>query len=97
MMQLLLYQINWPTILDLESAGTGSSSHPILLLFWGNFCVFHKVLEILESDLFQDNFAMALYSFRGVNDKCGATSRHRLVQCRGNFFLFFIRPQLFKR
>ena len=92
MMQLLLYQINWPTILDLESAGTGSSSHPILLLCWGNFCVFHKVLEILESDLFQDNFAMALYSFGGVSDQCGATLCHRLVQCRGNFFCFLSGP-----
>ena len=47
------------------------------------------MLEILESDLFQGNFAMALYSFGGVNDQCGATSRHRLVQCRVNFFFVF--------
>ena len=39
MMQLLLYQINWPAILELESAGTGPSSHPILLPFRRNvFC-----------------------------------------------------------
>ena len=62
MMQLLLYQINWPTILDFESVGTGPSSHPILLLFWGNFLCF------------EDNFTMALYSFGGVNDQCSAMS-----------------------
>ena len=32
------------------------------------------MFEVLESDLFQDNFKMALYSFGGVNDYCGATS-----------------------
>ena len=67
----IYYQINWPTILDLESVGTGPSSHPILLLFWGNFLCFSSgVFKILESDLFQDNFTMALYSFGGVNDQC---------------------------
>ena len=30
--------------------------------------------EILENDLFQDNFTMALYSFGGGNDQCRATS-----------------------
>ena len=75
MMQLLLYQINWPAILDLESVGTGPSSHPILLLFWGIFLCFSSgVFKILESNLFQDNFTMALYSFGGVNDQSGATS-----------------------
>ena len=75
MMQLLLYQINWPAILDLESVGTGPSSHPILLLFWGNFLCFSSgVFKILESDLFQDNFTMALFSFGGVNDQYGAMS-----------------------
>ena len=43
MMQLLLYQINWPAILDFESVGTGPSSYLILLPFRGNFCVFHQV------------------------------------------------------
>ena len=76
MMQLLLlYQINWPTILDLKSVGTGPSSHPILLLFWGIFLCFSSgVFKILESDLFQDNFTMALFSFGGVNVECGAKS-----------------------
>ena len=75
MMQLLLYQINWPTVLNLESVGTGPSSHPILLLFWGKFLCFSSgVFKILESDLFQDNFTMALYSFGGVNDQCSAMS-----------------------
>ena len=32
------------------------------------------VFEIPESDLFQDNFTVALYSFGGKNDQCGATS-----------------------
>ena len=32
------------------------------------------MFEIPESDVFQDNFSMALYSFGGVNDQCGPTS-----------------------
>ena len=56
MMQLLLYQINWPAILDLERVGTGPSSYPILLPFRGKSLCLHHVFEILESDLFQDNF-----------------------------------------
>ena len=79
MIQLLLYQINWHTILDLESVGTGPSSHPIPLPFRGKFLCFSScVLEILESDLLQDNFTMALYSFGGVNDQCRA--RHGLYK-----------------
>ena len=73
--QLLLYEINWPAILDFGSVETGPRSDPILLPFRGNFCVFSSgEFEILESDLFQDNFMMALYSFGGVNDQCRATS-----------------------
>ena len=54
--------------------GTGPSSRPILLPFRGIFLVFSSgVLEVLESDLFQDNFMMALYSFGGVNYQCGVT------------------------
>ena len=30
--------------------------------------------EILECDLFQNIFSMALYSFGGVNDQCSVTS-----------------------
>ena len=72
---LLLHQVSWPAILDLKSVGTGPSSRPILLLFRGNFfCFSSGVFEILESDLFQDNFSMALYSFGGVNDQCSVTS-----------------------
>ena len=86
MMQLLLYQINWPAILDLESVGTRPSSHPILLPFRGKFLCFSScVLEILESNLLQDNFTMALYSFGGVNDQCGA--RHGLYK-KQECFLF---------
>jgi len=33
------------------------------------------MFEALESDLFQDNFTMAFYSFGGVNDQYSATSR----------------------
>ena len=54
--------------------GTGPSSRPILLPFRGIFFVFSSgVLEVLESDLFQDNFMMAFYSFGGVNYQCGVT------------------------
>ena len=48
MMQLLLYQINWPAILDLESVGTGPSSYPILLPFRGNFFVFLIRLQLFK-------------------------------------------------
>ena len=66
---------SWPAILDLKSVGTGPSSRPILLRFHGNFfCFSSGLFEILESDLFQDNFSMALYSFGGVNDQCSVTS-----------------------
>ena len=54
--------------------GTGPSFHSNLFPFHGNFGVFHQVFEILQSDLFQGNFAMALCSFGGVNDQCGVTS-----------------------
>ena len=46
MMQLLLYQINWPAILDLESVGTGPSSHPTFSRFAAIFCVFHQANRI---------------------------------------------------
>ena len=45
MIQLLLYQINWPAILDLDSVGTGPSSHPIPLPFRGNL-FFRDLSEI---------------------------------------------------
>ena len=71
-MHLLLHQVSWPAILHLKSVGTGPSSRPILLPFRGNlFCFSSGVFEILESDLFQDNFSMARYSFGGVNNQCG--------------------------
>ena len=55
--------------------GTGPSSRPILLPFRGNFfCFSTGVFEIVESDLIQDNFSVALYSFGGENDQCGVTS-----------------------
>ena len=54
--------------------GTAPSSCPILLPFRGNFFVFSSgVFEVLENDLFQDNFMMAFHSFGGVNDQCGVT------------------------
>ena len=86
MMQLLLYQINWPAILDLESVRTGPSSHRILLSFRAKFLCFSScVLEILERNFLQDSFTMALYSFGGVNDQCGA--RHGLYK-KQECFLF---------
>ena len=59
--------------------GTGPKSRPILLLFRGNFFVFYIsytscVFEVLEGDLFQDDFTIAFYSFGGVNDQCRVTS-----------------------
>ena len=42
MMQLLLHQVSWPAVLDLESVGTEPSSLPILLLFAEICCVFHQ-------------------------------------------------------
>ena len=72
---LLLYQINWPAILDLESVGTEPHSHPIPLPFCWNFLYFLSgVFEILDSELFQDNFMMALHTFEEVSDQCHATS-----------------------
>ena len=32
------------------------------------------MFEVLEGDLFQDDFTMVFYSFGGVNDQCGVTS-----------------------
>ena len=75
MMHLLLHQASWFAILDLKSVGTGPSSRSILLPFCGNFfCFSSGVFEILESDLCQDTFPMALYFFGGVNDQCTVTS-----------------------
>ena len=39
----------------------------------GNVCVFIRGSKFLK-DLFQGNFIMALCSFGGLNDQCGATS-----------------------
>ena len=75
MMHLLLHQASWFAILDLKSVGTGPSSRSILLPFRGNFfCFSSGVFEIVESDLCQDNFSMAFYSFGGVKDQCSVTS-----------------------
>ena len=62
-------------ILDLESVGTEPHSHPIPLPFCWNFLYFLSgVFEILDSELFQDNFMMALHTFEEVSDQCHATS-----------------------
>ena len=76
MIQSLLYQINWPAILDLESVGTGPSSHPILLPFRGKSLCFHHVCSKFQKAICfsAHSFTMAFYSFGGVNDQCGATS-----------------------
>ena len=47
---------------------------PIQSFSAGILCFSSGLFEILGSDLFQDNFTMALYSFGGKNDQCGATS-----------------------
>ena len=53
--------------------GTGPSYRPDP--FPGIFLCFSSgVFEFVESDLFQDNFSMALYSFGEVNDQCGVMS-----------------------
>ena len=39
-MELLLHQVSWPAILDLEGMGSGPSFRPILLFFAGIFRVF---------------------------------------------------------
>ena len=68
MMQLSLHQVSWPAILDLKSVGTGPSPRRILLPFRGNFfCFSSGVFEILESDLFRDNFFFdgTLFLWRG--------------------------------
>ena len=53
--------------------GTGPSYCPDP--FPGIFlCSSSGVFEFVESDLFQDNFSMALYSFGEVNDQCGVIS-----------------------
>ena len=75
MMQLLLYQINCPpfwtwTVWGLDRVPVQSFSR-----FAGNFlCLTAGVFEVLEGDLFQDDFKIAFYSLGGVNDQCGVTS-----------------------
>ena len=56
--------------MDLESGDwteCPSNPSPVSREF---FCVF----EVLEGDLFQDDFTMAFNSFGGVNDQCSVTS-----------------------
>ena len=75
MMQLLLYQINCPPFWTWRVWGLDRVPVQSFSCFAGIFSVFASGLfEILESDLFQDNFSMALYSFGGVNDQCSVTS-----------------------
>ena len=68
MMQLLLYQSNCPLVWTWRVWGLDRVPVQSFLCFTSG------VFEILESDLFQDNFSMALYSSGGVNDQCSVTS-----------------------
>ena len=48
-----------------------SNPSPVLREF---FCFTSGVFEVLEGDLFHDDFTMAFYSFGGVKDQCDVTS-----------------------
>ena len=54
--------------------GTGPTSHPTLLSFRGNFLCFSLFSKFQKAICFEDNFTVALYSFGGKNDQCGAMS-----------------------
>ena len=71
MMRLLLYQLT--RHFGRESNGDWTE-FPFFSRFKRECLCFYQVLEIVESDKFQDNFTMALCSFGGVNDQCSATS-----------------------
>ena len=75
MMQLLLYQINYPPFWTWRVWGLDRVPFQSFSCFAGIFwCFTSGVSEVLEGDLFQDDFTMAFYSFGGVNDQCGVTS-----------------------
>ena len=75
MMQLLLYQINCPPVWTWRVWGLDRVPVQSFSCFAGIFlCFTSGVFEVLEGDLFQDDFTMAFYSFGGVNDQCGVTS-----------------------
>ena len=75
MMQLLLYQINYPPFWTWRVWGLDRVPVQSFSCFAGIFlCFTSDVFEVLEGDLFQDDFMMAFYSFGGVNDQCALTS-----------------------
>ena len=75
MMQLLLYQINYPPFWTWRVWGLDRVPVQSFSCFAGIFlCFTSGVFEVLEGDLFQDDFTMAFYSFGGMNDQCGVTS-----------------------
>ena len=75
MMQLLLYQINYPPFWTLRVWGLDRVPVQSFSCFAGIFlCFTSGVFEVLEGDLFHDDFMMAFYSFGGVNDQSGVTS-----------------------
>ena len=74
MMQLLLYQVNCPPFWTWRVWGLDRVLVHSFSRFAGIFLCFSSgVFEVLESDLFQDNFSTAFYSFGGVNDQCSVT------------------------
>ena len=81
MMQLLLFQL--ARHLDIGKSGDWIGFPFNFSPFAGVFEFFIPVFEILESNLFQGNLKMTLFSFGGVNDQCSATSW--TVQERGMF------------
>ena len=65
-MQLLLFQLA-------RHFGHRRGLDRVPIQFFSHFAgIFNQVFEILESNLFQDNLMMALFSFGGVNDQCRA-------------------------
>ena len=69
MMQLLLYQINCPPFWTWRVWGLDPFPVQSFSRFAGMFLYFTSgVFEVLEGDLFQDDFTMAFHSFGGVND-----------------------------
>ena len=75
-MMQLLYQINYPPFWTQRVWGLDRVPVQSFSCFAAIFlCFTSGVSEVLEGDLFQDDFTMAFYSFGGVNDQCGVTSQ----------------------
>ena len=75
MMQLLLYQINYPPFWTWRLWGLDRVPVQSFCCFAGIcLCFTSGVFEVLEGGLFQDDFTMEFYSFGGVNDQYGVKS-----------------------